>query len=197
MMTITGEYLTLEGGAPSLEALAQGLARMPRYAGQTTVPGWSVADHLIFCARVAQRFTGWPSRLELHAALHDAHEAMTGDIPVPFKTPDMKKLQAVLDGRIYAALQLDPPTVVERNLVKVIDEEALLAEAAVVCPEHTYQRIIEERGHEANYNFVGIVDNMLHSDIDSETVWRENVERLLRTWARTPTVCDPMLKVVG
>lgn len=192
MMTVTGEYLTLDGGAPSLEALAHGLARMPRYAGQTLVP-WFVVDHLIVCARIAMQFRGWPERLQLHAALHDAHEAMTGDIPVPFKTPDMKRLQHTLDERIYASLGLSLPTLAEQNVVKVIDEEALLAEARIVAPAPTYTRIVEERGHMANELIVAIVEDVLHADEDSESLWLDNVRRLVREYANNPTVVDSIL----
>lgn len=195
MMTVTGEYLTLDGGAPSLLALAQGLARMPRYAGQNNGIEWQVADHLVVCGRMAQTFIGWPDRLALHALLHDAHEAMTGDIPVPFKTPDMSRLQAELDTRIYAEFGLTPPTKVERNLIKVIDEEALLAEAFVVAPTRTYEKIIAERGHQANPVYIQIVQDWLHDDELAQDFWYGWMTDLIAFYANNPPVCDPALRI--
>lgn len=182
MMTLSGNYLTLEGGAPSLEDLAHGLAQMPRYAGQTVIRGWSVADHLVVCADIAEMFTGWPEDLQLHAILHDAHEAMTGDIPVPFKTPDMKRLQEELDARIYDRFSLPKPTAMQKNVVKVIDEEALLAEARVVAPAKTYERIIWERGHAANPVLVELVRDHLMTNDDSEKTFLCRAGRLLMAY---------------
>jgi hypothetical protein len=184
MMTVTGEYLTLDGGAPSLQALAHGLAQMPRYAGQTLFH-WYVADHLVVCAKIAKNWMlGWPDRLQLHALLHDAHEAMTGDIPVPFKTPDMKELQKALDGRIYGRFGLPSLTPMECVAVKAIDEEALLAEAAVVCPPRTYDKIIYERGHEANPFLVKLVEEHMHAGFEPEEAWLEAVEPLVLAYSK-------------
>jgi len=61
------------------EDIAWGLARMPRWAGQT-VPNWSVLDHSL---EVARRLPA--GRLRLWGLLHDAAEAYLGDAPGPLK----------------------------------------------------------------------------------------------------------------
>lgn len=179
-MTITGEYLTLEGGAPSLEAMARGLSRMPRFAGQT-LPDWNVDDHLVVAEQMARHlFPGWPEILFLHVLLHDAHEVYTGDIPTSFKLPVMKTLQEeVLDRRIYDSLGLKLPENGTKNIIKVIDEEALLAEAAHVVPKMTYDKIVEERGHHANRNLVNIVVAYQETPMLSRVPWHARVTTLL------------------
>lgn len=148
MMTLTGNYVGPNRGAMTLQDIALGLSRMPRFGGQTSVE-WHVTDHLV-CAThylqnlIVQGFNRATKLLPLHVLLHDAHEAMTGDIPTSFKTPDMRTLQARLDERIYLSLGIPMPTADERAIIKEIDARMLLAEARVVTPLATYEKICEE-----------------------------------------------------
>jgi hypothetical protein len=150
MMTIDGELITKTAGAPSITAIAYSLESVPRFGGHTIRP-WSVVQHSLVVYRLAKRAkerdpVTW-ARMPLHALLHDAHESLTGDIPTSFKTRDMKELQQALDYRIYERLGVLPlPDNQERSLLAFFDQEALLAEAFVVCPEATYERISRELG---------------------------------------------------
>jgi 5'-deoxynucleotidase YfbR-like HD superfamily hydrolase len=67
----------------SLDDVAIGLARIPRFLGQSRRK-YSVLEHsLHVCGIVAERDASAAARTRLAALLHDAHEALTGDIPTP------------------------------------------------------------------------------------------------------------------
>jgi len=144
MMGVEGTNVTLDGGMLTLREIAYGLSQIPRFAGQTVKP-WYVVDHLLAGMVYGER-NGWTKAARLHYGLHDATEAVTGDIPQPFKTADMRSLQRVLDIRLYERLELDRPTLVEEGMVHALDREMLLAEAAIVCPPTTYQKIVQSSG---------------------------------------------------
>jgi hypothetical protein len=181
MITLSGRLITLEEGTPTLEDIALGLSRMPRFAGQTTIE-WNVAQHSL----VTHRFGKWMAMdeadpLPMHSLFHDFHEALTGDIPTTTKTADMAALQRRLDARLYADLGIEPPAPSDRVILKRIDSRALLAEAYVVTPERTYQRICEEVGAEAGWNDVVAVQDILASvDWTNEPQWE--IARLAKSY---------------
>ena len=186
MMTLTGNYITRELGAPSVEDIALGLSRMPRFAGQTLFE-WTVADHLVVCARYLRwliargLYTKHNSpMIELYVLMHDAHEAMTGDIPTSFKTDDMRALQKRLDVRLYASLGLCPPSQVDVDLIKQIDRHMLIAEAKVCTPQTTYEKILFERGETVAWpGAVDVIEEYLHEDRDPEAAFLALTNELL------------------
>jgi hypothetical protein len=145
MIGLGGNLVLLDSGMLSLEDIATGLSRAPRFVGQT-LGLWTVVDHLL-AGMVYSNVQGWSKELQLHFGLHDAHEAMTGDVPTTFKTDDLRKIQRALDVRLYANLHLRPPTWAQQDKVHELDGDMLLAEAKTVCPETTYRRVVFERGH--------------------------------------------------
>ena len=160
MMGLGGNLVTTRSGMLSLDEFAVGLSRLPRFAGQTVVP-WTVAHHLLVCRQLSL----YRPDLAVHALLHDAHEAMTGDIPTTFKTRDLKRSQRRLDARIYSAFNVPLPTMVQAKQIKEIDSRALLAEAAMVTPTATYKRICLERGSEAREQDTFVVERLMtHPD---------------------------------
>lgn len=182
MMTLSGVLLNRENeAAPTLRDMAIGLSRIPRFGGQTLLP-WTVGQHLLACAAFARK--RYPiAGLELHVLLHDAHEAMTSDIPTSWKTPDMRTLQKDLDRRIYASLALPLPDRFEAANIAEIDRELLLAEAFAVTPRATYQRICEEVGYPASFDarvVVGEVLNGQTTPADVADLWQLRVTSLLR-----------------
>jgi histone H3/H4 len=183
MMTLSGTLISMYEGAPPLEDIALGLSRMPRFAGQTVIHPWSVAHHSLVVEALAcvERESG-DGELMLHALLHDAHECCTADIPSTFKTGDMKLLQRALDARIYARLGAAMPTAVQSTSIKLFDDEALVAEARVVTPPWTYERIVKERGHTASEMAVEIVRDILTNVTDVAETFRDHVERALYVW---------------
>lgn len=170
-MTLTGNYVKQDVGVMTLWDIALGLSRMPRYGGQTLF-AWHVADHVVCATRYVERLMasnrtiGGPL-LPLHVLLHDAHEAMTGDIPTQFKTPDMKALQAKLDERIYLSLGFPMPTPRERDYIKQVDKMMLLAEAKVVTPFATYDMICSEVEDIAMPLAVETVEAHIHNEVNA------------------------------
>jgi hypothetical protein len=144
MMGLSGHLVTLDSGVLSLEDAAIGLARMPRFGGQT-LGVWTVVDHLL-AGMVYARRAGWSDRDELLWGLHDYHESMTADVPTTFKPESLRSIQARLDERLYVCLGLNPPTRSEEQWVKQLDKDMLLAEASIMTPPATYWRIVWELG---------------------------------------------------
>lgn len=177
MMTVSGQHLTLDSGAPTIEDMALGLSRIPRFGGQTLVPSWSVAHHSLVVERMARDFL--EPELELYGLLHDGHEMMTEDIPTTFKTPDMRSLQRRLDWRIYRGFGLIAPEPDDRDLIARLDTRALLAESYVVTPAVTYERIAEDHEQEALWSDVVIVQGVLHHYPTAEDARDEFTAQLL------------------
>lgn len=79
--TVTGKVIDFLNPDPeqlSLDDIARGLSRAPRYAGQTDKP-YSVIQHSLLVAHLV------PAEHRLHALLHDAPEAYLCDVPSPAK----------------------------------------------------------------------------------------------------------------
>lgn len=186
MMTVYGELIGMEGESfPSLEAVALGLSRMPRFGGQTLFK-WTVADHLICCVRYwrALVMAGMPRpdvspQFEAHVLMHDFHEALTGDIPTTFKTLDMKTLQERLDNRMRFQYCWPHPFGIERDYIKQIDRAMLLAEAKVCTPHATYDRIRAELCDIAMPTAVRVIEEYLHEDNNSREALYELAYELL------------------
>jgi hypothetical protein len=111
------------GQAPTLTDIAVGLARTIRFAGQTDRV-WSVLDHsLIVAGLVDPKFTK-------HALLHDAHEAIIGDMPTTWKRfcPEFDELSKELDDLIFRenGVHVTPES---SAAVRWADAVALAAEA--------------------------------------------------------------------
>jgi hypothetical protein len=60
------------------DEIAESLGQQARFGGHTTLH-WSVAEHSLLCAREASR------EAAPYALLHDAHEALIGDLMTPVK----------------------------------------------------------------------------------------------------------------
>jgi hypothetical protein len=130
MITITGESIwpadSAEGDpsqAPSLKSIAVGLARTVRFAGQTS-RFYTVLAHTFTVADLL------PPDLKVYGLLHDAPEAIVGDVTSTWKTADHKAAEDDLLGRISRACGLDWPWPHDVWApVKVADETCLAAEA--------------------------------------------------------------------
>src|SRR2546427_6773735 len=134
MITTSNVNITRENGAaPTLYDIGYALSKMPRFGGHT-VRHWTVLHHLYACAQYAH-LSGGSTKVQIHALLHDAHEAVTGDIPQPWKTDDMRVLQKELDVRIFNSLHLSLPDLVTERIVKQIDNQMVYAEAQWACPQ--------------------------------------------------------------
>lgn len=133
MITHSGVWVDADTGVPTPEDIAIQLGRTTRWAG-TTSRYYSVLHHSMVCLRIAATLSSDATTL-LACLLHDAHEAMTGDIPSPIKPEAIKAIQAKIDARIGLSLNLPALLSGEaehRGLVDAVDERALLAEASLL-----------------------------------------------------------------
>lgn len=161
-LTYTGRSVKRGGDVyPSLVDIAVGISRQPRFAGQGR-RWFSVLDHSLFADELVKRASMVPilsdddedarKRWRLAVLLHDAHEAITGDVPTDFKGIELKHEQERMDLDIAMAFYpirtgqaaFTHPDV--RNAVKHIDRRALAAEARVIGPPVPPERILSAFG---------------------------------------------------
>lgn len=115
---------------PSPMDVAVAMARVTRYGGAIWYP---LLAHSVLVAELTWRALA-PKGPDFDfetfswSLLHDAHEVVTGEIPRPWKTKDMKDHQHALDARLHVAYNVNP-VAVDYALVKRCDERALLVEA--------------------------------------------------------------------
>jgi len=174
MMSLSGAYVDQTTGMPPLADIAVGLARIPRFGGQTVI-SWTVAEHLL----AGMAYAAAPE-LQLYFGLHDVHEAMTSDVPTTFKTDDLRKIQASLDARLYASLGIPAPDWRVAEYVALLDRDMLLAEASVVCPPATYGRIVAEcGGREATLLHRVAVQTVLADPAPPADAWLTKINTLL------------------
>jgi hypothetical protein len=128
MITISGTHVfPTDKGAPSLEDMAYSLGRVPRFGGHTT-RWWPVLLHSLVCLRIAEYYYPGVPRKQLLALVHDGHESVTEDIPTAWKVPEMKRMQALLDTRIWARLGIPHMTLAEEEDIRLVDRAAFHAE---------------------------------------------------------------------
>lgn len=113
---------------PSVEDIAVGLGRQSRFAGQTR-EFYTVICHSLVTAEVADKFYPGNDALRRYMLLHDAHEAIIGDVPTTWKRPSTKEDEADLDRRIAEDLGVEKLSEEDFALFKMIDYAALAAEA--------------------------------------------------------------------
>lgn len=80
---IAGPRVYLPGPAHRIEVIAHSLAQINRYTGHATRP-YSVAEHSLLVCRIVASMDLGPTA-QLAALMHDAHEAITGDVSSPVK----------------------------------------------------------------------------------------------------------------
>ena len=124
----------------NLRDIAYGLSRQSRFNGHTKgcVP-YSVAQHSVWVAMIAQKFFDADQHTTLLALFHDAHEAYTGDIVSPLKyMPDIheavKAVEERLQKTIHCAFGLCDPDSKQHLLIELVDRKALLVEGWHLMP---------------------------------------------------------------
>lgn len=118
----------LAGISPS--ALSVSLARIPRFNGHTlgTYP-YSVAQHSVLVAEMVHAWGGTAHQVAA-ALLHDAHEALMGDIATPVKRAlgrVVDELEARLQAAVFTRFGLDP-ALAHCDLLRTADGVALATE---------------------------------------------------------------------
>jgi hypothetical protein len=128
MITYTGRSVwppdseNFTGQPPSWQDIAVGLARQIRFAGQTPRL-YSVLPHSIVVANIM------PPEHRIHGLLHDAPEAILGDVVTTWKHDVTKHDEAHLLGLIYGDFGIEYASFEADEAVKLADYAALRAEA--------------------------------------------------------------------
>jgi 5'-deoxynucleotidase YfbR-like HD superfamily hydrolase len=134
---LSGRRLDLLDPSPldiEIEDVAHGLARVPRWNGQTKGAHiFSVAQHTLLVDTLARRQGPLDDRLRLAILLHDAPEYVIGDMITPFKAVIGDSYKAV-EQRLLAAVHVRfglPPKLpaAQERLVKQADRAAAYFEA--------------------------------------------------------------------
>ena len=109
----------------NLRDIARGLARQPRFGGQTRddLPAYSVAWHSLFCEAVADEM-GLSIEVRLQTLLHDAPEFVLGDMQTPIKVID--PIYQGLEVKLWRAICLRFDMQIELHpAIKEIDNIAV------------------------------------------------------------------------
>jgi 5'-deoxynucleotidase YfbR-like HD superfamily hydrolase len=123
---LSGRRLDLLDPSPfdvEIDDIAQGLARVARWNGQTMGDhAFSVAEHSVIVEQICGKLEpDWPGKWRLAALLHDAPEYVIGDMISPFKAAlgyDYKAFEARLEGAIHMRYGL--PAALPASVHKVI-----------------------------------------------------------------------------
>ncbi len=107
MQSYSGKAIDFDAISPEdieIEDIALGLSRINRYLGHTNIP-LTVAEHSIRVAAIVRETTKDPV-LTKHSLLHDAAEALIGDITAPVKRWIKRHTWAlhVLETRVQRAI---------------------------------------------------------------------------------------------
>jgi 5'-deoxynucleotidase YfbR-like HD superfamily hydrolase len=139
---LSGRRLDLLDPSPfdvEIDDIAQGLARVARWNGQTQGDhAFSVAEHSVIVEQLcAVLEPDWPAKWRLAALLHDAPEYVIGDMISPFKAAlgyDYKAFEARLEGAIHMRYGLPaqlPDTV--HSVIKRADRLCAFFEATQIA----------------------------------------------------------------
>ena len=110
--------------------LAESLSKQCRFVGHCK-GFYSVAQHSVYVAQLL------PTHLQIYGLLHDAHEAIIGDISRPLKQllrayhpfqSDLDRIENEIQEAIYATLGISKPSVSEEAQVKTADTIMLATE---------------------------------------------------------------------
>lgn len=130
------DFLSPNPNNIDIQDIGWALSRLPRFAGHTVdlVP-YTVSVHSCWVATYVWCLTN-SALCALHALLHDAHEAYTGDIPAPLKTlpslrEEIHRIEHRLQGAIYTSLNLPRPSDQTYVHIAEADQQALAMEARI------------------------------------------------------------------
>lgn len=145
ILTQSGQRVDLIGTSPEqikLGDIAWHLTGVMRFTG-AGARDISVAEHSLRVYGMVRDAGGSPVA-QVHALMHDAHEAYMGDISTPVKRAlqelagfdVVKSIENSLDAAIASALKLPIATDHEHQLVKLADYWAMAFEKSALLPHH-------------------------------------------------------------
>lgn len=121
----------------TLYDISHALSQINRFAGHCRRP-YSVAEHSLLVADIAQRRHGLDVGGQLAALMHDGHEAYVGDVSSPVKQlldHTWHHLEARVELSVRIAFALLVPCDVHRDIIKSCDIVALATERAQLMPK--------------------------------------------------------------
>jgi hypothetical protein len=132
-------------GSPKLIDIAVSLSREGRYAGHG-LRFWPVALHTFVVCDLL------PDVLKFDGLVHDSPEALSGDIPSPYKTKALEESEEEMLGVMYRSFGVALPPEAEHSVVKIADKQALRGEVytvGTVALQDVYERyaVAEELVH--------------------------------------------------
>lgn len=144
----TASGMTLDLARPeakriSIRDIAGQLACVNRFNGaniRRSGSPYTVAQHSVIVAKLAERRLAARPLIALQALLHDAHEAFTGDLTTPFKNAlgtdctAVNHVQYRLDVAIHAALGVPLPGEFENEIIQFCDAVAFATEWRDLMP---------------------------------------------------------------
>jgi len=136
MVTLSGAWLNPRSFTMSAEDGGRHLGRILRFGGTLGTADdvwWTVLQHSLLVARLARWASKGP-RVELGCLWHDRAEVITGDWVRPWKLPEVKRAQDMLDTISGASLGLPTFTTEEKAQIKALDDEACVIEAHIMAP---------------------------------------------------------------
>lgn len=148
MITYSGQWMRPDTKeCPTPTDIAVHMGRICRYGGARWFP---LLAHSVLVGEFAAQKSGMvrpyaDASTWAWALLHDAHEAVTSDVPRNWKPKEMKVMQKELDARIMESFRLDPKKI-NFEIVKECDELALLCEAELIGLDRFPERYCAEAG---------------------------------------------------
>lgn len=121
----------------SIETLAHALCRINRFTGHTSSAlGYSVAQHSLNVMALL------PPELQLQGLMHDAHEALVGDVAAPLKQllPDYQEIERRVENYLRMSFDLPAefdPAVKRADLWMLHAESVHFQTHAIPAPEDT------------------------------------------------------------
>jgi hypothetical protein len=122
----------------NLTDISHHLSVINRFSGATIRP-YSVAEHSLLVADIAERELRLPRAGVLAALMHDAHEAYLGDITWPVKQmlgAHLQILEASLERAVQMRYGLRTWSHTYRDLIRSADRRALATERRDLMPAH-------------------------------------------------------------
>lgn len=192
MLTYSGVHVTpATAEAPAPVDLAVQMSRLCQFGGSVW---FTLLSHSVFVAELL-----WgepdrkpaPSKLQTWAwaLLHDAHKVVTGDIPRPWKSDDMKKRQRDLDARILKRYKIQKKDVDFKAIDKV-DKRATIVQGILlnlkgfkeVISGNGEQKTFEKPSQSEACTFWRIVSRRLNDAAMCETPSMRMVERIKKVF---------------
>ncbi|RWR09725.1 hypothetical protein [Paenirhodobacter populi] len=111
--------------------IARALSRVPRFGGLTD-RFYSVAEHCLFCDRLAILSNMGDAETRRAVLMHDAAEAYLGDVTRPLKAllPDYRQIEARMEAAIFHRFNVALPKL--KEAVRYVDNLALATEKAAL-----------------------------------------------------------------